>query len=1659
MSNCISPFEVTWLEAGNHTFMLIATLESGVNLSKQHRWTVAPRLRFTSDTVYSTLSSVQNQRTEFLELQPTSEDAVYITSTDFFIEQVQWWENIYADGNTSNAVEQSAYSDSSQLQVHTSKGTHGVIELDLISSSMVNITSTRSYTVVVVVGDNHAIDFTSVVNATIFLTVYAKSTLLLIPSSGDVIPYSGQQVRVVVAGQDVLVGDVAIINVGTGINSNNGRTACSAATTFNITAQENQTWVWVEPSNGTMSNIGDIQTLRIVVLQKLDKPVTHQIATFRISNTADGVLYMQELRVLLTVVADVISNQSIAKIVDDGLALKTGDSAKWAVTALDRFSNALTEGDAMFLVDVFRTELQPATRKELDGQTPVAHFNESTARYTSQVDSIVPYGAYAVYVRFVDRKLQQEALEKLPASNWTDPQGCALLGLPLEYYFSPVLCYEDPDHQVADESGMSCECSAGYYNTMADTDDDHIFCKACGYGRYGRMSTSRGQDEACSLCSYEGSTDGLTTLRPDARTLEECVCTEGYYHTPDNLQQCTACEPGFYQDQPNSSSCAACPIGTHSQDTGRADVCSQQCVEREVAPREGLAECLHCAPNTRTEYACLVNGSWYEKDLVFCLQFAAETIRAMCLCDDGFYQSDSDDNDTFVNQTCERCSEGAKCEYGLMRGLAGYWRMDTGKTKFYKCTPEDACLGEVTSETYSRDSLLDRYFTTRQVELLESSQLSSCREGHAAVLCGACEEGWGLGDDGSCEDCGIKRSGLAYILLLLTVVLLAMWLQRPFYQDVEVKMKQKAVSVVRQARATSVESLTQIRHHSGSALQQLRAAGEKLQNLIEMPSWKAECQRCLSDVHKPTRSIDLECTDASLTISDNPLQAAPSITQAASSIISCDSMLTSFEEPAGADMGTLDDMEVQSNDTRGELEQEHRKDVYAKLAADTQKCIQMQRMRSSTSTNLTNNRTKTLHRAASEAFPAGNIAQEPAVVSSESIGSDKTIIMAVLKEQSVQQNVTKLADFAQVATDDAPTIKIFSESPGSDVSSLMQIAAVLLGFSQILASYITVYNVSWPDGFSNFLRALMVLNFSIPKFPGLPDISCSLTGTDFLTTHAACIWVPFGGVAFMHMIATISFRMQKKRRHMTDPIQYQMFVIRSASLVLYISYICISTVMLSYFNCVAVHDEYYLVADLQVQCWVGPHRRYLPLAVIGVLLYPIGLPAFFYMLMIKYHVPLLAKMKRRACLLHAAREKLDPTYDAESIQDPLFALETITIDELSTLVSKIQKAPSSKRGSELGNSSNGAAGAASSKAAMHLPSTSSSLVHRVHTCRNNTRGDAEVLIDKLLEWMLMNNRDMLNSLRVYWNDAAGSMTDEKETRSKGPVQTRWARLEAQAIMRAGFIFSAYHAEAWWYDIADLLRKLCLACAIVYLGESSITQILVAMAICFAAICANLSLHPDATSVVQIFTTTTHGVLFYTLVLGNYISCTETTAVGEAILEHLLIWPVSLVYVAFFVYVAIFVRRGKKFPMRTDTVRIFNTDSNDAYENEEQSAGINTRHSIAMSSMDGPDDDTGENGSADRQDEHEMEKMLNPLSCHTTCRAAETTEIVDSDSTISRRGRHARERKMSIAMAKDGDLFESEDGAHPPSNDFQESYSQQTELQIRINPLFANIKLQ
>eukprot|EP00854_Cymbomonas_tetramitiformis_P029568 gene29568-36844_t len=118
-----------------------------------------------------------------------------------------------------------------------------------------------------------------------------------------------------------------------------------------------------------------------------------------------------------------------------------------------------------------------------------------------------------------------------------------------------------------------------------------------------------------------------------------------------------------------------------------------------------------------------------------------------------------------------------------------------------------------------------------------------------------------------------------------------------------------------------------------------------------------------------------------------------------------------------------------------------------------------------------------------------------------------------------------------------------------------------------------------------------------------------------------------------------------------DATRYKFFVIKSLLFVLFVSYIGLSARMLSYFNCTPVYEELYLTADLNIRCFAGLHAACLPLAVLGLLLYPIGVPATFVFLLVWYRVPQIARMKHSAYLLHLARQQLQDPGRCRELQD------------------------------------------------------------------------------------------------------------------------------------------------------------------------------------------------------------------------------------------------------------------------------------------------------------------------------------------------------------------------------------------------------------------------
>eukprot|EP00854_Cymbomonas_tetramitiformis_P021839 gene21839-26283_t len=1457
---CESPYEAAWLSAGNHTFMVTATLKGSGELVKEVAWEVAPRLHFAQEVTPAELS-MPNVRTEFLELLPVKADQVAFSILSLEVRLASEW----PAGSSPPPPE----ADGAVALMARAEKEDKLVVLDL-DASAVNASTVGNYTVWVAVQDVKA-ECTSVISAWVAVTVHYQSTLLLMPSTGDVVVRSGSRADVVVAGQMPQASAAYIINIGTGgaagadQSEPGDQTTCTTPTMFNVTAMTNQTWARVEPTSGTLHGVGDQASLTVVISELLNQTTTSLEASFSIFNSADG--SDQRLRVLMTIVPSVISNitVAVAKVEE----LRTGGAAEWTVAPLDEFGNAIVEGSDGFLVDAFLLRSSAGGLEEVDREVDWladTTFDDDSGLYISRVNDVTPYGEYRIYLRYVDRGQTQEALTVKDAAlggNWSDPQGCQLHGSPLSFYFEPVQC-DAERHQRADADGKldqilfalakSVMVATAVVPDAERFKPERVLGESVeGYGNYGTQGA--GAAEACSKCHYEDSTDRLTTLREDATSLEECVCRAGYSHSAGNFRNCTACPPGHFQDRPNATDCKPCAIGTLSRMEARDTPCTEHCSDaRTVAHVEGLSECVTCASNAHAEYLCQYNGTWHiHEDADVCNSVAPNTTRAACVCNPDYYQTLADDLDLFINQTCSACSEGALCLGSIMRGLPGYWRRSTAHDRFYACASEDVCLGELHEqlpaehEAYVTDLTADRtadltvYFTTGRADFLYGMQLAGCAAGHEAVLCGSCQDDWVLSGQGTCQQCGDtaaeQTSGhiLTAVCLALALSALVVWLQRPFYSEEEAHYREMAVQGLKRA------------------VSRLKEAGREL---------KERAAAVISDGQG--RGFSLTIRSAAVDASSGAVGLAAPEAQG--------DRATHVEIVCLAKSG-VDSCGAEEEDGKGE---------HGSTGTSEQRRTREHLLQDGT------NRSSDPQKRPSDAISEGGHSLP---------GKTDTVKKGVKGLNNIDPGKTgQSADRAGAAGagEQKGNLQFLPEA--------RQMCAVLLSFSQISSSYNSSFGIDWPAGFSGLLTRISVLNFALPGLPGVPSTSCTIHPLGWLLMHRLIIVLPVLAVLFISGLATASYQLQSQRRHLVEEKQYRFFLVRTVLFILYLSYISLSIRMLAFFKCTQVYDDWYLDDDLHVQCWVGAHARNLPIALVGVCLYPLGLPAVFLYFLWRYHVPSLAKVKVRACLLHAALERLAPeTYGTSrrGLEDPLVDLEAVSLTELQTLSARAVLADSNQPQAAAGLESalGKGLGVSNPEPRLHRlvrrASTVDSIPEEAEEDEEEellledqlmlhgkvdltlVAAEREALIDYLGRWVQTARRGKQFATAVFWDT-----TDRNNTVQR--LQSRWAVLEAYAVIRVGFIFKAYHVQ------------LALTGGIVFLDKGSITQIATAIMICFVAICVHLSLRPDVNPVAHVFTMMTLVLLFYNLLLGLVLKCLEDSSkVDDMLMNHLLMWPTIL----------------------------------------------------------------------------------------------------------------------------------------------------------------------
>ena len=78
---------------------------------------------------------------------------------------------------------------------------------------------------------------------------------------------------------------------------------------------------------------------------------------------------------------------------------------------------------------------------------------------------------------------------------------------------------------------------------------------------------------------------------------------------------------------------------------------------------------------------------------------------------------------------------------------------------------------------------------------------------------------------------------------------------------------------------------------------------------------------------------------------------------------------------------------------------------------------------------------------------------------------------------------------------------------------------------------------------------------------------------------------------------------------------------------------------------------------------------------------------------------------------------------------------------------------------------------------------------------------------------------------VVWDGASGSQ-------------------EKLAMRRAGFLFSMYRADVWWFEILEMIRKLIINGVLVYIVHTEI-RAAVGFAVCFLSLVVSMQMRPFA----------------------------------------------------------------------------------------------------------------------------------------------------------------------------------------------------------------------
>ena len=746
-------------------------------------------------------------------------------------------------------------------------------------------------------------------------------------------------------------------------------------------------------------------------------------------------------------------------------------------------------------------------------------------------------------------------------------------------------------------------CPTGTYSSVTGASS----CSDCGLGSFGNVTGLQscfdcpigtnqpltGQT-SCTLCDVGTYTSFTAThncylcpigTNTSVNGSTKCAsCSMGYYQDTAGQSACKACLSGDYTDVAGSSYCKACPQGTKNSTMTAAQNCST-CPLGQYQDLTGQTYCMNCTTGT---YAATTGLP----QCTACPQGSYGTTggQTVCrLCAAGYFQNN------ISSTTCDACGPG----YYSGSGAASCSVCGSGQVTDESATVSCyACPAATTQPNFEQTMCICNagYFMPNYTAGSNTFLCEVCPTGadctqagtnwmnlqslpcywrannntfnfYRCPICSACPGGLAAGSASENED-NLDNAGDTYVPV-------AVW----------------------DATATPCTA------NRGGILCSSCVDGYEEQT-------GGDCVPCPSGASSFVQDVVIAIVLVGLVVfsfwlmirSDRHLfetfdRATPlsadeeEISNADVSRASADSGLDS-----DSDDSSSDDSDISSSDSE------------SSGSSNSSSSSRSKSRSTSASSQHTSQKSRSKRDATNGAAVAGADGDHEYDKSASSVPSDSS-------QSSTSSDVE--ADEAAAEPSNAPLVTARSfEGPPAPAENLTYKLKIMLSFLQIATNLSSGLDITWPTLYKSFLLNFDIINFSsiLGNVTSSECIGAVTYYREWLTLMLAPL-IALGACIVLYLVPSHLDLFCFRRQTLQAKTRTRMKFWKLFLYCLFLVYPSLSSTVLRQHVCLTIDNTYWLLTNLRVQCYTSDWYYYSYVSIPFIILYPIGIPLFFFMLL------------------------------------------------------------------------------------------------------------------------------------------------------------------------------------------------------------------------------------------------------------------------------------------------------------------------------------------------------------------------------------------------------------------------------------------------------------